>query len=94
MNEKKKINDKVIGISKFNSKSGNPCCKVFVLKPCTENQNKYGTYGFFVKEEWIPEHLQDRVTIALIGSEVKFEYIASINDYGQARAEISDIIVL
>ena len=85
--------DKVVGIKKFTSKQGNPCCMIVLLRPCTENQNKYGTYGFYCKEEFVPENLHDKVTTNLIGCEVELVLGATINQYGQARVVIEDIVV-
>lgn len=90
----KKYNDRIVGISKFKSKAGKDCCKVWLLKPCTDKQNEYGTFGYFPKEEWIPEALQNKINTSIIGKDVEFQYIPYINDYGQPRLEISDIVIL
>lgn len=79
-------NNQILGYKEFESKKGDKCLVVTVVKELTDRDKKFGHIGMKAEEVWIPEKLQPLFDESLVGSILKCTY-----DVSGRFAEVVDV---
>lgn len=62
---------KVVGYESFNSKKGNRCVMIHTIKDIVKRDSHTVVSGQQATSFYVPEHLQSKVSQALVGKEVE-----------------------
>lgn len=62
---------KVVGYESFNSKKGNKCVMLHVMKDIEKRDAHIAVHGQQVVSYYVPDHLQQKASPALVGKEVE-----------------------
>lgn len=65
---------KLVGISSFTSKKGNPCYTITTLADCTERDNEVGRYGQKAETLFVDKVLYEKLKPQDCGKQIIIDY--------------------